>query len=153
MRKIWDFTWAACLVGITATLAFAGMPGQESQAPANPPAEAGPQNPSPQGQDMVEARLQKMSQQLNLTDEQRDKIRPILRNEAEKLIAVRSNSSLTQGEARRRGRRIRRTTRRLIFQILTPEQQHQWQESQEERRGAGRGAGGPEAPTNPPDPQ
>jgi Spy/CpxP family protein refolding chaperone len=102
---------------------------------------------------MVEARLQKMSQQLNLTDEQREKIRPILRNEAEELIAVRSNSSLTQGEVRRRARRIRRSTHRQIFQILTPEQQHQWQELQQERRSGGRGAEGPEAPPNPPNPQ
>jgi Spy/CpxP family protein refolding chaperone len=152
MRKIWNLV---CLVGIVATLAFAGMPGQgqEPQAPANPPAEAGPQNPSPQGEGMVEARLQKMSQQLTLTDEQREKIRPILRNEAEELTAVRSNSNLTQGEARRRARRIRRSTHRHIFQILTPEQQHQWQDLQGERRGGGRSAGGPQAPPNPPNPQ
>jgi len=161
MRKNWMFAWAICAVGIVTMSAFAGGPGQEqgqsSQPSANPPAEVEEQNPKPRGQTAIEARLQRMTQQLNLTDQQREKIRPILRNEAERLKAVRSNSALTQGEARRRMRRIRMSTRQQISQILTPEQREKWQEMHQEGHGGGGhppgGPPAPEAPTNPPKPQ
>ena len=169
MRKIWTRVLAVCLMSM-ATLAFAGvLAQQESTAPSNPPNEGASPNGKPGRGGNVENRMERLSKQLNLTAEQQEKIRPILKHEVERIRQVRSNTSLTQGEARRRIARVRRTSNQQIAQFLTPEQKKQLQEMREERRGGGpqsgqRGNGGgrgpagqggsnaPSAPQNPPNP-
>jgi Spy/CpxP family protein refolding chaperone len=104
----------------------------------------------------VDARLDRLTHDLNLTEAQREKIRPIFQHEAQRIKAVRSNSSMTQGEARQKVRQIQRVTRQEVSQILTPEQRQQWKE---ERPGGGGGAprgggprgGQPGSPPNPPE--
>jgi Spy/CpxP family protein refolding chaperone len=108
----------------------------------------------------MQGRMQNLSRQLNLTDAQKEKIRPLVKHEMERIKEVRSNSSLTQGEARRRIRRIRQTTNQQIAEFLTPDQKKQLEEIREERRGAGGPQGGqrgpnggaPEPPAGPPNP-
>jgi Spy/CpxP family protein refolding chaperone len=70
----------------------------------------------------VERQLQRMSETLNLTDDQVAKIRPILQNRNKQLEDLRAKSSLPQGTARAKAREIRRSARQQIDQILTPEQ-------------------------------
>lgn len=114
----------------------------------------------------MQKRLENLSKQLNLTDEQKDKIGPLLRREGERIRDVRQNNSLTQGQAKRRIALIHRETNQHIAQVLTPEQNKQWQQMREERRAAHQGgqgrSGGPggkqgsaepdEPPANPPNP-
>jgi Spy/CpxP family protein refolding chaperone len=157
MRKFWTRTLAVCLLSM-ATLAVAGVwAQQESPTPANPPDEAAP--PSGSGRagrgGNVENRLEMMSKQLNLTDAQKEKIRPILKHEMERMREIRNNTSLSQAEARQRMATVRRNTREHIAEVLTPEQKKQWRETQQERRGGGGpegGQGGPgtSGPTTPP---
>jgi Spy/CpxP family protein refolding chaperone len=146
-----------------ATLVFAGvLAPQEPTSPPNPPNEGGSGKPGHGAN--IENRLENLSKQLNLTDEQKEKIRPLLTHEVERIREIRENPSLTQAEARRRMVIARRNTREHIAQILTPEQKKQWQELPEEHRGGGPqgekggpgSSGGPEAPAspqNPPNPQ
>jgi Spy/CpxP family protein refolding chaperone len=142
-----------------AAMAFAGilLAAQEPSAPSNPPQDQAPApNGNPGRGGMVENRLQKLSQQLNLTDDQREKIRPLLEHESERIKEVRGNSSLSQGEAQRRIKSIRRDTNQRIGAFLTPEQIAQWKEDRQQHRGGGQGAehgpsGGP-APDAPPAP-
>jgi len=151
MRKIWTMALAICLIGLTmAAMANARPQDQEPPAPANPPDRAAPPNGRPGRGGNVENRLEMMSRQLNLTDEQREKIRPILRHEVDRIREVRNNGSLTQREARRRTQMIRKNTRQQVAAVLTPEQRKQWQEMRQEHAGAG-GGQRPSEPPAPPD--
>ena len=85
MRKIWMMALAICLIGLaTAAVANARPQDQQPPAPANPPDQGAPPNGQPGRGGNVENRLEMMSKQLNLTDEQREKIRPILKHEVER---------------------------------------------------------------------
>jgi Spy/CpxP family protein refolding chaperone len=70
----------------------------------------------------AERELQRMSARLNLTEEQKAKILPILQERNKQLDDLRANSSLPQGEARAKAREIRKSARQQIAHILTPEQ-------------------------------
>lgn len=136
---------------------------QQQQAPQpSPPPQSGTQtNAKPGHGGSIENRLRVMTLQLNLTDEQRDKIRPLLKNEADRIREVRSNTNLTQNQARHRVAMVRKNTRQKIVEILTPEQREKWQQMREGRHEGGppadqdhspdgAGSGNPPAPQNPP---
>ena len=116
MRKIWIRIMAACvligLVGIRQDV-FAGQ--GASEAPPTT-AQARP------ARGRVERQLQRMGERLNLTEEQKAKIRPILQNRNRQLEDLRAKSSLPLGMARAKAREIRRSARQQIDQVLTPEQ-------------------------------
>jgi Spy/CpxP family protein refolding chaperone len=116
MGRIWNCILAACiligLIGITQ-----GMFDAQEAGGAPPAAQ---QAPRPRGR--VERQLQRMTETLNLTDDQVAKIRPILQNRNQQLKDLRADSSLPQGEARAKAAAIRRSARQQIDRILTPEQ-------------------------------
>ena len=151
MRNICTRFLAICLLS-TATLGLAGiLAAQEPSAPVNPPDEATAPTGQPERGGNVERRLEKLSQQLTLTDEQKQKIRPVLKHEVERIKEVRGNTSLSQEEARRRIQTIRINTYLHIREFLTPAQKKQWQEDRQQRGGpeGGQhepGGGAPEAP-------
>ena len=160
MRKLWMVVLAAGFIGMT-TLAVAGaMAQQEPPAHSNSSDEGAPPSGEAGRDGSVRGRMQNLSRQLNLTDAQKENIRPLLKHEMERIKEVRSNSSLTQGEARRRIRRIRQTTNQQIAEFLTPDQKKQLEEMREEHRAAGAPQGGqrgpnggaPEPPAGPPNP-
>jgi Spy/CpxP family protein refolding chaperone len=136
IRKHWTRVLALGFLG-AAALWWAGIlaaqepsgaphPSQEGTAPASKPAHG----------DAAEMRLERLSQQLNLTNEQKTKIRPVLRHEIERIMEVRSNTSLSQGETQRRIKLIHGDTHQRIAEFLTLEQKKQWQESSQAQRGA-----------------
>jgi Spy/CpxP family protein refolding chaperone len=73
----------------------------------------------------AERELQRMSETLNLTEEQKTRIRPILQERNQQLKNLRENSLLPQGEARKKATAIRKSARRQIDLILTPEQKEE----------------------------
>jgi len=75
-----------------------------------------------------------MSENLNLTEEQKAKIRPILEDEAEQLKALRADTSLSPEQSRAKARESRSSTRSQIDQILTPEQKGKRTEMQRKAR-------------------
>ena len=116
MRRMWSVTVAACVLGGLVGVGQSMFAWQE--AGGAPPA-AQRAHPA-RGQ--VERELQRMSQALNLTDDQVAKIRPILQIRNKQLKDLRANSSLPQGEARTKATAIRKSARQQIDQVLTPEQ-------------------------------
>jgi Spy/CpxP family protein refolding chaperone len=76
--------------------------------------------PAVQGQ--AERELQRMSTTLNLTEQQKERILPILQERNQQLKDLRAKSSLPQGYARTKATEIRKSARRRIDIILTPEQ-------------------------------
>ena len=89
----------------------------------------------------VDQRLQHMTQMLNLTGEQQEKIKPILENESTQMQALRSDTSLSREDRMTKMKQIRENTASQINPILTPDQQKQYAEMMS-RMGPGHGPGG-----------
>jgi Spy/CpxP family protein refolding chaperone len=107
------------------------------------------------GRGYIQYRLDALSKQLSLSNEQKHKIRPLLKREAARIKEVQDNSSLSAGQVRRRIAQIHRETNKHIAQYLTPEQKTQWQATHQEHRGGQASAnrspapGGQEGPAHP----
>jgi Spy/CpxP family protein refolding chaperone len=95
--------------------------------------------------DRVEERLQRMNEQLNLTDEQKAKIRPILQEQMKQLRALRQDTSLAPEQKGEKTRQIRKSAREQIDQILTLEQMAKRAEMRK-HAGSRRGAPTQQAP-------
>jgi hypothetical protein len=70
-----------------------------------------------------EKRLLKMDRSLNLNEEQKTKIKPILEEESKKINAIRDDSTLTRDQKRAKLRDIHSATYEQIKPVLTLEQQ------------------------------
>ena len=116
MRGMWILTVAACLLGGLVGIGQSMFAGQGAGGAPPTAQRARPHL------NQVERELQRMSQTLNLTDDQVAKIRPILQIRNKQLKDLRANSSLPQGYARAKAREIRKYARQQIDLILTPQQ-------------------------------
>ena len=74
------------------------------------------------------------SAKLNLTDQQKSQIKPILEQSREQMKAVRQDTSLTSEQKKEKAKQIREQTRAQILPLLTPEQQQQLQQMHQRRR-------------------
>jgi Spy/CpxP family protein refolding chaperone len=70
----------------------------------------------------VEAKLQKMSSELNLTDDQKNQLRPIMQDEVNKLKTLRGDSSLSPDQKKAKLTEIHQSLKSQMRAILTPEQ-------------------------------
>ena len=141
IRKSWTRGLAIGLLG-AAALAWAGiLAAQETSALPQPPHASAAPTGKPTRGSAIEVRLERLSQKLDLTNEEKTKIRPVLRGETERIMQVRSNTSLSPGETQRRIKLIRGDTHQRIGEFLTPEQKKQWQESSQAQRGGSLQAG------------
>jgi len=94
----------------------------------------------------AEQRLQRMTQALSLTDDQQQKIKPILENESTQMQSLHADTSLSQEDRMAKMKQIRETTSSQINPILNEEQQKKYAEMTS-RMGHGRGPGAnPSAP-------
>ena len=82
---------------------------------------------------------------LNLTDDQRAKIQPILQSSRQQAQAVRNDTTLTPEQKQAKMRDIHQGAMTQMNSLLTPEQQQQWQQMRE-HRGPGGKHGPPPAP-------
>jgi Spy/CpxP family protein refolding chaperone len=71
--------------------------------------------------------LAKLSKQLNLTDDQKVKIKPILEDQDSQLSALKTDKTLTKQQRHDRTAEIRNDTQEKITPILTPDQQQKWE--------------------------
>ena len=93
---------------------------------------AAPQT-SPQGHETMaaaspQAHLKMLSEKLNLTEDQKTKLKPILQDQAQQLKAVSDNPSLSPEQKTAKTRVIDETTHDQIKAVLTPEQQEKLDE-------------------------
>jgi periplasmic protein CpxP/Spy len=70
-----------------------------------------------------QARLDRMSKKLNLTDDQKAKIKPILDNEAQQMKALKSDTSTAKQERRAKAMEIRKSSMDQIRPMLNSDQQ------------------------------
>lgn len=98
--------------------------------------------------DRAEDRLRRMSKELNLTDDQKEKLKPILQDEAQQMKSVQADNSLTAQQRRKKMREIHKTFEPQVQAVLTPEQRdklknmkHEGREWRQRRRRGGVGTG------------
>src|SRR5204863_7297589 len=72
--------------------------------------------------DASEKRLKRLSKRLNLTDDQKQKVKPIIEDEEKQVAALDSDSSLSPQQKRKKIRQIKMSSRSQLDAILTPEQ-------------------------------
>jgi periplasmic protein CpxP/Spy len=89
---------------------------------------------SAQQQENVDSKLQQISQQLNLSEEQKTKLKPILQDEGDQLKALKSNTSVSSQDKLQKAKEIRAAHKEQIDAILTPEQKQKWQQMKEQAR-------------------
>ena len=71
-------------------------------------------------------RLAQVSEQLKLTDDQKEKLKPIFKEEATKLRELRDNKDLSREDRMAKAKEIREGLAAKIKPILTPEQLEKW---------------------------
>ena len=119
----------AILVLSAAGLTFARTL-QESPAPA--PNKHGGMHHNGEG---VDQHLQMLSEKLNLTDDQKAKLKPILQDQMQQMKAVHEDSSLSPEQKRSKAKSIHESFHDQINAVLTPEQQTKFKEMQQEHKG------------------
>ena len=73
-------------------------------------------------------RLQMLTQQLDLTGDQQQQIKPILENESQQMQSLRSDSSVSQQDRMSKMQAIRQNTSSQIMPILNSDQQTKYKE-------------------------
>jgi protein CpxP len=130
-----------------------------AQSPAtNPQSQSTPAQtaPAPSGQQTAPASTNQNSAQsqanddnpLNLSDEQKTKLRPIIQDENQQMEALRSDNSLTQEQKIDKANQIRAAASPKIKAILTPEQLQKLAQLQQERVREQQQQTQPAAPSN-----
>lgn len=134
--------WQAWVFGIAIAGSF-GFAQAQGPGVAPPPPPGAPPRRSMEA--LSELRM--LTQQLNLTPEQREKLRPIVTDEGEQLHVVRINEAMTPEQKRAKVLQIRESFDPKIAAELTPEQQEKWKKLQESLEGKR-----PDAPKDAPTP-
>jgi len=75
--------------------------------------------------------LRALTAQLNLTPEQREKVRPVVTEEGEQLRVIRLDEHLTPEQRLQKSREVRVAYQPKIAALLTPEQQEKFKKMQE----------------------
>jgi Spy/CpxP family protein refolding chaperone len=78
----------------------------------------------------VEQHLQMLSEKLNLTDDQKAKLKPILQDQMQQMKGVREDSSLSEDQRRAKMKSIHESLHDQINAVLTPEQQAKFKQMQ-----------------------
>jgi len=87
-------------------------------------------------------RLQHMTKMLNLTDDQQQKIKPILDNENQQMQTLRQDTTMSREDKMTKMRDMRQSTNDQIKAVLNADQQKKWEEMQSRQMEHGMGHGG-----------
>lgn len=117
--------------------------------PATPPPAAGGDTP-PAGRRGNRAGPQAILSQLDLTADQKDKIKPVLADQREKVTGL--SSDLSREDRRAKMKEINDATDAKLKDILTADQFTKYQELRKQQGGRRRNADGGTPPTPPPAP-
>ena len=120
----WSILTALMLLAVGLTFA---QPSQESQAPT-PDKHAGMQHG-----ESADQHLQMLSEKLNLTDDQKAKLKPILQGQVQQMKAAREDSSLSEEQKRAKMKSIHESLHDQINAVLTPEQQAKFEQMRKEQ--------------------
>ena len=114
------------LVLLVAGLTFA-QTSQQSQAPT-PDKHAGMHHNG----ESADQHLQMLSEKLNLTDDQKAKLKPILQDQLQQMKTVREDTSLSEEQKQAKMKSIHESLHNQINAVLTPEQQAKFKQMMQE---------------------
>ena len=115
-KAVWILAGAMGLSG----LALAQDAAPQADAPQAPPARMGHRHGMEGNGD---GRLQHLSQELNLTDDQKAKLKPILESEWQEMKPVRDDTALSREQKHEKMKGIHEKYQAQVAGVLTPEQQ------------------------------
>ncbi len=111
-------------------------------ADAEPTPGQGQRGQGRRGGGTPEEQIKLMADDLKLTSEQQEKVKPLLKDRAEKMAALRADTALSQEDRRTKNQELRTAFSAKMKTVLTTEQFDKWEKSQQgQRRGQG-GQGG-----------
>jgi|YelNatPaOPRAMG01_1025707.scaffolds.fasta_scaffold01174_20 Spy/CpxP family protein refolding chaperone len=109
------------IVGLTGILMSINLVAQQDNKPATAP--AAPHAPNaPATVTIQRDRTEIIARALNLTDEQKEKVKPIIDDETKKIQELRQKKDITPQERMKKMREIREETYQKMKPILTEEQ-------------------------------
>lgn len=82
----------------------------------------------------VQEGLQKLATQLNLTDEQKAKIKPLLQEQVTQLKAVHDDTSLSAEQRQAKMKEVHQNYHSQVMAVLTPEQQKKFAAIKEQKK-------------------
>jgi Spy/CpxP family protein refolding chaperone len=134
------------VMGLGAALVCAPLAFGADEKPADrAPRRAGPPAAGERGPGMgrgSEEWLKRLTEELKLTEAQKQKVEANQKAQMEKMAKLRQDTSLTQEARREKMRALREENDTKMKEILTTEQYEKWQKLRQERPGGpGRGAG------------
>ncbi len=135
-------TKARTAMAVAIMLAFAlpmTMVAQSDTQAAQPQGQTGEQHEHMRHGGMMnpQAQLDHLSQQLNLTDDQKAKIKPILDNSNTQAQSIRQDSSLSEQDRHQKMHSLHESTMSQVRAVLTSEQQAKLDSMKERREGKG----------------
>ena len=86
------------------------------------------------GRNRNQERIKELGEKLNLTDDQKKAITPIIENESKEIIAIMTGESLTLEQKMEKKKALNNATNEQINKILTPQQQEKFKEIRERAR-------------------
>ena len=111
---------------LAAGLTFA-QPSQQSQAPPSD------KHAGMQHEESADQHLQMLSEKLNLTDDQKAKLKPILQDQMQQMKVVREDSSLSEEQKRAKMKSVHESLHDQINAVLTPEQQTKFKQMRQDQ--------------------
>jgi Spy/CpxP family protein refolding chaperone len=128
----WSFFSIALLAALC--LPASALAQQNSTAP--PPKAAAPSKDAPAAKPYGNADAPENDPALQLTDDQKAKIKSIRDDANQQVQATQKDATLTDDQKERKIKQIRKVVRAQVFAVLTPDQQKTWSGEQHERREA-----------------
>lgn len=126
--KTWKLSLCAVLASLAAFGPSASAQEKKDEAPAKAPARGEGRRGDPQ------ERLKQLAEELKLTDEQKEKLKPIFQEEMEKLKALREDTATPREAKFAKFREIQQANEAKIKPILTAEQVEKWEKLKGERK-------------------
>lgn len=125
------------ILAVLITVVFA-ISSQQAFGKDDPNAGAKVEKGQPKGpgdmHERINARMENLTKELNLTKEQQEKIRPIIEKEMKDMRATRQDTSLTPEQKMEKVKTIHQTTQAELNKILTPDQQKKYAEMEKNAR-------------------
>ena len=113
---------------------FLVFTGAQSMAQNTPDQAASQGIADPETKAKVQAKLQELATELNLTDDQKNQIKPVLQGEFQQLKGVSDDASLSPDQKKAKATEIHEGAKSQINSILTPEQQKKLAEMREKAK-------------------
>jgi periplasmic protein CpxP/Spy len=138
VRKAYTFTGFTFALALAFSLTTAGQTSSTESKQKASPGQGQTGSAGNRHRDRVGERLEWLSQHLNLTEDQKRQLKPILAGEFKQMRVVGEDASLTQDQKREKMKQIHEASRPQVQAILTPEQRQkfaQMKEEAKERRG------------------